>query len=123
MTIDTRKFRYVAAALLAVVVAAGAYAFTASNTVPATNAGSGSGTISGYDVTNVSYALNGTDPTTVDSVSFTLDKSAGTVKAQVQTGGSWYDCSNGGSGNDWTCSMSPAADLQSADKLTVVATD
>ena len=39
MTIDTRKLRYVAAALLAVVVAAGAYAFTASNTVPTSYAG------------------------------------------------------------------------------------
>ena len=123
MTIDTRKFRYVAAALLAVVVAAGAYAFTASNTVPDTSAGSGSGNITGYAVTNVSYALNGTDPTTVDSVSFTLDKAAGTVKAQIQSGGTWFDCSNGGSGNNWSCdTTSPQATVQPADQLTVVAT-
>ena len=61
MTIDTRKLRYILVALLAVIVAAGAYAFTASNTVPGTNAGSGSGTISGYSVSNVAYTL---DPTT-----------------------------------------------------------
>ena len=123
MTIDTRKLRYVVAALAAVAVAAGAYAFTASNTVPATNAGSGSNTISGYAVSNVAYALNAADPTKVDSVSFTLDKAAGTVKAQIQSGGTWFDCSNGGSGNDWSCAMSPAADLQPADQLSVVATD
>jgi hypothetical protein len=122
MTINTRKIRYVAAALAAVLVAAGAYAFTAGNTVDASNAGSGSGAISGYQVTNIAYQLNAADPSTVDSVSFTLDKAAATVKAQLKSGGSWYSCSNGGSGNDWSCSMSPAADLQSADNLTVVAT-
>ena len=67
MTIDIRKFRYVAAALAAVAIAAGAYAFTASNTVPATNAGSGSGAITGYTVSNVAYTLD-SNPTLVDGV-------------------------------------------------------
>ena len=121
MTIDIRRFRYIAAAIAAICVAAGAYAFTASNTVPGTNAGAGSGAISGYTVSNVAYTL-GSTPTNLAAVTFTLDKAAGTVKAQVQTGGSWYTCSNT-SGNNWSCATtSPQATVQPADQLTVVAT-
>jgi len=121
MTIDTRRFRYIAALIAAICVAAGAYAFTASNTVPGSSAGAGSGAITGYAVSNVAYTL-GTVPTNMDAVTFTLDKAAGTVKAQVQTGGSWYTCSNT-SGNNWSCATtSPQATVQPADQLTVVAT-
>ena len=124
MTFDIRRFRYVAAVLAAVCVAAGAYAFTASNTVPATTAGSGSQTISGYTVTNVAYTLNSTTPTDMDAVAFTLDKAAGTVKAQVVSGGTWYDCTNGGAGNNWTCdtTVGTQATVAPANNLTIVAT-
>ena len=121
MTIDIRRFRYIAALIAAVCVAVGAYAFTASNTVPGSSAGAGSGTISGYTVSNVAYTL-GTVPTNMDAVTFTLDRAAGTVKAQVQTGGSWYSCTNTAN-NDWSCATtSPQATVQPADQLTVVAT-
>ena len=121
MTIDIRRFRYIAALIAAACVAAGVYAFTASNTVPGSSAGAGSGAITGYAVSNVAYTL-GTVPTNMDAVTFTLDKAAGTVKAQVQTGGSWYTCSNT-SGNNWSCdTTSPQATVQPADQLTVVAT-
>ena len=124
MTFDIRKFRYVVALIAAVCVAAGAYAFTASNTVPSSNAGSGSHAISGYAVTNVAYTLNSTTPTDLDAVAFTLDAAAGTVKAQVVSGGTWYACSNGGSGNDWTCdtTLGTQATVAPANQLTVVAT-
>ena len=36
--------------IVAAALATGAYAFTATNTVPGSNAGSGGGTISGYTV-------------------------------------------------------------------------
>jgi hypothetical protein len=122
MTIDTRKFKYIAALIAAICVAVGAYAFTASNTVPGSSAGAGSGAISGYTVSNIAYTL-GAVPTNLASVAFTLDKAASTVKAQVQTGGSWYSCTNGGSGNNWSCdTTSPQATVQPADQLTVVAT-
>jgi hypothetical protein len=121
MTIDIRKFRYIAALIAAVCVAAGVYAFTASNTVPGSSAGAGAGAITGYTVSNVAYTL-GSTPTNLDAVTFTLDKAAGTVKAQVQTGSSWYSCSNT-SGNNWSCdTTSPQATVQPADQLTVVAT-
>ena len=121
MTIDARKLRYLAALIAAVCIAVAVYAFTASNTVPGTNAGAGSGAISGYTVSNVAYTLGAT-PTNLAAVSFTLDKTAGTVKAQVQTGGSWYSCTNTAN-NDWSCATtSPQATVQPADQLTVVAT-
>jgi archaellin len=122
MTIDIRRFRLVAAALAAVLLAAGTYAFTASNTVPATNAGAGSQTISGYAVSNVAYTLN-SDPTKIDAVGFDLDKAAGTVKIQLVTAGSWYSCTNG-AGFSWSCATtSPQASVAPANNLTVVATD
>jgi len=124
MTFDIRRFRYVAAVIAAVCCAAGIYAFTASNTVPASQAGSGSNAISGYTVTAVAYTLNSTTPTNMDAVSFTLNTAAGTVKAQVATGGTWYGCTNGGSGNNWTCdtTVGTQATVAPADQLTVVAT-
>jgi hypothetical protein len=53
-----RKRRFVLAALVAGIVSSSAYAFTASNAVVASNAGSGSQSISGYTATNVSYTLD-----------------------------------------------------------------
>ena len=122
MTMDIRRFRYVAALIAAVCVAAGIYAFTASNTVPATKLGAGSGAITGYTVSNVQYTLNTSDPTKLDAVTFTLSAAAGTVKAQVDTvAGDWYGCTNP-SGNNWSCdTTSPQANVQPADQLTVVA--
>jgi hypothetical protein len=123
MTMDIRRFRYVAALIAAVCVAAGIYAFTASNTVPGSKAGSGSGAITGYTVSNIHYTPNATDPTKLDAVAFTLDAVAGTVKAQVDTvAGDWYSCTNT-SGNNWSCdTTSPQASVQPADQLSVVAT-
>lgn len=122
MTIDTRKLRYIAALIAAVSAAAGIYAFTASNTVPPTNAGSGAGAISGYTVSNVAYTLNA-DPSKIDAVTFTLDKAAGTVKAQLVTAGTWYSCTNTASFN-WSCATTlPQASVAPADQLSVVATD
>src|SRR5438270_6416057 len=93
-----KKFR--GRALLGGAVVAGAvgvagFAFTASNTVPDTKAGDGTGTVTGYVVSSVHYGLNSTDPTKADSVTFSLDstpKSGSTIKTKV--GGVWYSCTN-----------------------------
>jgi hypothetical protein len=120
MTIDIRKLRFLAALIAAISAAAGIYAFTNSNTVPATNAGSGATAISGYTVSNVAYTLNA-DPTKIDAVTFTLDKAAGTVKAQLVSAGTWYACTNTAS-FDWSCdTTSPQAGVAPANMLTVLA--
>ena len=54
----------------------------------------GSGAISGYTVSSVSYTLNASNPQNVDQVAFTISPTTGTVKVQVVSGGSWYACTN-----------------------------
>jgi hypothetical protein len=104
------------------IVASSAYAFTASNTVPASSAGSGSGAISGYTVSAVAYTLNTSNPQNIDAVAFTLDKAATTVKVQLANAGTWYACSVV-SGNNWSCNTtSPVISVATATTLTVVAT-
>lgn len=117
-----RRKRFVLAALVSGVVASSAYAYTASNTVPASSAGAGSGAISGYTATNVSYTLNTSNPQNIDAVTFTIaPTTTTTVKVQLVGGGSWYSCSN--SGGSVTCATtSPQATAATANQLTVVAT-
>lgn len=117
-----RTKRFALAALIAGVVASSAYAFTASNTVPASNSGFGQQTISGYTASAVAYQLNSSNPQNIDSVTFTLDKAATTVKVQLVSAGSWYSCSVV-SGNNWSCATTaPQATAATANQLTVVAT-
>jgi hypothetical protein len=118
----TFRFSRILVVLVAVgVISGAAYAFTASNTVPTSYAGDGTGTISGYVVSAVSYTLNGATPTNVDAVAFTLDHAATVVKARVVTGGSWYTCSNTG-GNNFNCATtSPQATASGVNNLEVVA--
>ncbi len=114
--------RAAVAAVVASAIGLGTYAFTASNTVPATSAGSGSGAISGYTITNVQYGLNATTPTNLDQVTFTLSPAAATtVKAQLEPSGAWYSCTNS-SGSVTCTTTSPQATVVSATQLTVVAT-
>ncbi len=116
------KRRITLVAVLAIVLGSGIYAYAASNTVPTGNAGAGSGAISGYTVSNISYGLNTATPTNVDQVSFTIAPiAAGTVKAQLAAGGTWYSCTN--TAGAVTCNTTaPQATVAAATQLTVVAT-
>ena len=57
----SRSLRIAIAVVASMAIAGGAYAFTAANTVPASNAGAGVGTVSGFTITNLHYGLNATD--------------------------------------------------------------
>src|SRR5579864_8168388 len=82
-------------AVMAVALSIGGYAFTASNTVPNATLGQGSNTISGYTVSSVAYNLDGTTPSNVDSVAFTISPTTATsVKVQLAAAGTWYSCVN-----------------------------
>ena len=83
-------------------LAAGAYGYTAANVVPDSKAGDGTGTISGYTVSAIHYTLNSSDPSKVDSVTYTLD-SAPVSGSSLQTkiAGTWYNCTD--SGANVTC--------------------
>ena len=100
--------------------AGAAQAFTASNTVPASNAGSGSTAISGYTVSSVSYTVDSTTPTNLNAVAFTISPTTGTVKVRLSASGSWYSCTNT-SGSVSCATTSPQATVAAADNLTVVA--
>jgi hypothetical protein len=109
-------------AVLAVAVASGVFAYAATNTVPATTAGSGAAPISGYTITSVAYGLNASTPTNLDSVSFTIaPTTATTVKVQLAAAGTWYSCSNT-AGAVSCATTSPQATVAAATQLTVVAT-
>ncbi|MDQ1496365.1 MAG: hypothetical protein QOG69_2848 [Actinomycetota bacterium] len=82
-------------AILAGILGLAGFAFTASNTVPASKAGDGTGAVTGYVVSSVHYGLNATDPTKADTVTFDLDSTpiaGSTIKTKV--GGNWYTCTN-----------------------------
>jgi hypothetical protein len=116
-----RNFKVLSIVLVVIVIASSAYAFAAANTVPATKAGDGAGAISGYTVSAVVYNLNASDPTSLDSVDFTLDAAATNVQIKlVAAGSTWYDCVVD-TGNDWTCDTTGAT-VSSMDELTVIAT-
>jgi hypothetical protein len=113
--------RFALTAALAAFLASGAYAFTASNTVPGTTAGSGSGAISGYTATNVQYTLDATTPTNVNAVAFTIaPATTSAVRVQLASGGAWYSCTNT-AGSVSCATTSPQATAAAATQLTVVA--
>ena len=124
-----RKYRY-ARAIVALVaagaIAGGAYAFTASNTVPNSTAGAGSGTVSGYTVSNLHYGLNATSPANIDTLTFTVSPvipstSTGKVivSALLSTGGpNNYTCTTNTAGDTVTCATT--SPQLTADKLTSV---
>jgi hypothetical protein len=114
----------------ALAIAGGAYAFTASNTVPATTAGAGAGAVSGYTVTNLHYALDTTTPANIDSLTFTISPavpSTGTgkvtISAALSAGGpNPYTCTTDTAGTTATCvTSSPQLTAALLTGVTVVA--
>ena len=116
------RSRVLGALVVAIALAFGAYAFTATNTVPNSNAGSGSGTISGYTVSGIAYTLNATTPSNIDSMTFTLDATAATVRAKVVSGSTTYTTCSISGGVNVTCDFSPDVAITTADQLSVIAT-
>jgi hypothetical protein len=109
--------------LMVLVFATAAFAFAATNTVPASFAGEGASVTSGYTISNVAYNLNATTASNIDSVTFTLNAAASTVKIKLVVAGSnYYSCTNT-SGLNWSCNTtSPQATVSAADELRVIAT-
>src|SRR6202042_3033221 len=108
---NRRKITTILAIGIALAIGGGAYAFTASNTVPATTAGAGAGAVSGYTVTALHYVLDATTPANIDSLTFTISPavpstSSGKVviSAALSTGGpTTYTCSTDTTGTTVTC--------------------
>lgn len=120
-----RRSFFLSALSGAALVAASGAAFAASNTVPATVAGSGSSAVSGYTVSGMVYNLNASNPQNIDSVTFSY--SPGTpdpTKARVSlnNGTTWFNCdSTIVSGSDTvTACLTSGATVAGASTLIVV---
>ena len=82
-------------------------AATASNDVPSRPAGSGTGIVSGFTVSAISYSLAND---VLDGVSFTLvPAGARTVKVRVAPGEPWSSCAIAGSAVSCPLATSVAA--------------
>jgi hypothetical protein len=122
--------RFLVGLVASIAIAGGAYAFTASNTVPTSNAGAGSNTVSGYTVSSLHYALNSSTPSNIDSMTFTVSPSIPstgsgnvTVSAALTTGGpNGYTCTTNVAGDTVTCpTTSPQLTADKLSSVTVVA--
>jgi hypothetical protein len=79
-------------AIVIVILATSAYAFAASNTVPASNAGEGSAAIGGYTVTNVTYTYSTANPSMLTFVDFDLAPAASKAGVSLVSGATLTDC-------------------------------
>ncbi len=107
-----RKIAGLCAFVLAGVIGVGAYAFTASNEVPAHKAGAGSGAVSGYEVTShVSYSFSA-DGTKMTAAHFKLSAAANDVKVALTEAApvleDWTNCGATGAGNEVACDFKEA---------------
>ena len=117
-----RSRRFVGTLILTALLAVSAYAFTAQNTVEASQAGDGTAMISGFDVTGVHYNLSATDPASIGSWEFDLDGTATDVQSKVDSTSSTYaPCTN--AGTHWTCTPGAGDEptVLAADELRVIA--
>jgi hypothetical protein len=92
-----RNFKVLLLVLAILVIAGSAYAFAASNTVPASAGGYAGTTVPGYTVTNLVYDLDSADPSIVDAITFDISPTSGSsaavvVKVQTAAGGAWTNC-------------------------------
>jgi hypothetical protein len=116
-----RAFKVLLVSIVVFTISTVAYAFAAANTVDVSKAGDGDGAISGYDVTDIEYTLDASDPSMIGSVDFTTDAVAGEASVSFDDGTSWFDCDTVG-GTDWSCDLtSGAVNVLLAVELRVVA--
>lgn len=101
------RYRLLALLILILILGAATYGFAAANTVPDGKAGEGSGVISGYDVTGVTYTLDSGDPTAFSLVEFDLGAAASQVYAGLGDGSTieWVACTQD-TGTTWDCDLS-----------------
>lgn len=85
-------------ALIIMILATSAYAFAASNTVAASNAGEGETAIGGYAVTAVTYTYSTANPSQISSVGFTIAPGAKKASVSLVSGGTLQTCTGAGAG-------------------------
>jgi len=120
------KRRNLALLALFVLLMGAIYGFAASNTVPTSAAGDGQATISGYDITNVTYNLDNADPGKISSVEFDIaaqDTNASPpseVKIKlVAASTTWFPCTD--TAGHVSCTVGGSVTVLAADQLRIVA--
>jgi hypothetical protein len=94
-----RLILFIAPLGVPLLLAGGAFAFMGANNVPVTHAGTGQGAITGYNVTNVTYAIDGPN-NKVTGIDFDLDGIATDLSVQFNHGsGNYYAVSGVGGCN------------------------
>ena len=111
-------------AILAAVIATGAFAYTNSIggvTPPAV--GSGSGAIAGYTASNIAYTLSPTNPVNLNQIAFNLAGSTAATAVQISLDGgtTWYACTMGTLPAVTCATTSPQATAAAATNMTIVA--
>jgi hypothetical protein len=119
-----RSRRLIGTLILTALLAVAAYAFTATNVVPASQAGDGNTAITGYNVTAVHYFLLASDPSKIDYWTFDLGATAAQVQSKVVAASTTYTVCAVESGTVWKCDPAAAAEptVLSADDLRIIAT-
>lgn len=113
---------------LILILAVVAFGYAAANVVPESGAGDGTGTVSGYTITNIDYTLDGTDPSTMASVTFDVASTSGTagdatdVRITVDSGTTWITCV-AGTPPAWTCTFGTPPSVLLITDLQVVAVE
>jgi hypothetical protein len=107
--------------LVVSIITSVSFIFASSNTGLNNKGGEGTGSISGYVVSNIEYEL-GVNPEILQEVKFTLDSPATTVRVNlVSSTSNYYPCTTV-SGNQWSCLLTslPVA-VKDTDALRVIA--
>lgn len=119
--------RILVISVLALVTIGAMDALTASNTIPASSAGEGSGVVSGYTISAIAYNLNGANSSNIDFVTFTATADSGslapaltTIDVEFDAGAGFYTCTRLGGvppAHDISCDTTVGV------QLTVINTD
>lgn len=131
---QSRVKRFIGITAVAGVMALAGTAYTNANTFATEpKAGSGAQSISGYEVSDVHYDLNATDPQNIDSIDFTLDgqpASTATIQYRLADGSAWSaDCAHvnevapGTAATVTDCTAPVGSTVAGTTNLTVVVAD
>ena len=107
--------------VLALVIGVAAYAFTATNVVPASNAGDGNAAIGDFTLSNITYTYNSRIPEYIDYWQFDLGAPASSVRSKIMSSSASYTACTNVSGTLWRCDPTDITISNSVDQLRVIA--
>lgn len=117
---NSRTFRSIIILIVALVFASTAYALAANNTfTDSGKAGDGTSAITGFEITDVSYNLDATDPSYVASVDLVFDEAPGELVVTID--GNTGTCSGAGTTRNCTFPANTVSALGAAELRVIAA--